>query len=34
MMAYSARGFLTRIIRCETGGEDENGLKTVASVIW
>lgn len=32
-MAYSARELLARIIKCEAGGEGENGMKAVASVI-
>ncbi|MCM0647994.1 cell wall hydrolase [Clostridium swellfunianum] len=32
-MAYSARELLARILRCEAGGEGENGMKAVASVI-
>lgn len=32
-MAYSARELLARIIKCEAGGEGENGMKGVASVI-
>jgi len=33
MMAYSARELLARIIKCEAGGEGENGMKAVASVV-
>lgn len=33
MMAYSARELLARIIKCEAGGEGENGMKGVASVV-
>lgn len=32
-MAYSARELLARIIKCEAGGEGENGMKGVASVV-
>lgn len=32
-MAYSERELLARIIQCEAGGEGENGMKAVASVI-
>ena len=32
-MAYGARELLARIIKCEAGGEGENGMKAVASVI-
>jgi len=32
-MAYSARELFARIIKCEAGGEGENGMKAVASVI-
>lgn len=32
-MAFSNRELLARIIRCEAGGEGENGMKAVASVI-
>lgn len=32
-MAYSARELLARIIKCEAGGEGENGMKAVATVI-
>ena len=32
-MAYSARELLARIIKCEAGGEGENGMKAVASVV-
>ena len=32
-MAYSARELLARILKCEDGGEGENGMKAVASVI-
>jgi N-acetylmuramoyl-L-alanine amidase len=32
-MAYSARELLARMIKCEAGGEGENGMKGVASVI-
>ena len=32
-MAYSARELLARVIKCEAGGEGENGMKAVASVI-
>lgn len=32
-MAYSDRELLARIIQCEAGGEGDNGMKAVASVI-
>lgn len=32
-MAYSNRELLARILKCEAGGEGENGMKAVASVI-
>lgn len=32
-MAYSDRELLARIVQCEAGGEGENGMKAVASVI-
>lgn len=32
-MAYSERELLARIIQCEAGGEGENGMKAVASVV-
>jgi len=32
-MAYDDRELLARIIKCEAGGEGENGMKAVASVI-
>lgn len=32
-MAYSDRELLARLIQCEAGGEGENGMKAVASVI-
>lgn len=32
-MAYSTRELLARIIKCEAGGEGENGMKGVASVV-
>ncbi len=32
-MAYSGRELLARMIRCEAGGEGENGMKAVATVI-
>lgn len=32
-MAYSERELLARVIRCEAGGEGENGMKAVANVI-
>ncbi|MBX4263203.1 cell wall hydrolase [Clostridium estertheticum] len=32
-MAYSVRELLARLIKCEAGGEGENGMKGVASVI-
>jgi N-acetylmuramoyl-L-alanine amidase len=32
-VAFSNRELLARILRCEAGGEGENGMKAVASVI-
>lgn len=32
-MAYSDRELLARIIKCEAGGEGENGMKAVATVV-
>jgi len=32
-MAYSTRELLARLIKCEAGGEGENGMKGVASVV-
>ncbi|MDF2893028.1 MAG: putative cell wall hydrolase CwlJ [Clostridia bacterium] len=32
-MAFSERELLARVIRCEAGGEGENGMKAVANVI-
>lgn len=32
-MAYSNRELLARMIKCEAGGEGENGMKAVASTI-
>ena len=32
-MAYSDLELLARIIKCEAGGEGENGMKAVASVV-
>lgn len=32
-MSFSARELLARIIKCEAGGEGENGMKAVASVV-
>lgn len=32
-MAFSERELLARIIQCEAGGEGDNGMKAVASVI-
>jgi len=32
-MSYSDRELLARIIKCEAGGEGENGMKAVATVI-
>lgn len=32
-MAYSERELLARIIQCEAGGEGEDGMKAVASVV-
>jgi N-acetylmuramoyl-L-alanine amidase len=33
IMAYSDRELLARIIRCEAGGEGDNGMKAVATVV-
>lgn len=32
-MAYSERELLARIIECEAGGEGDNGMRAVASVV-
>ena len=32
-MAYSERELLARMVQCEAGGEGDNGMKAVASVI-
>lgn len=32
-MAYSARELLARLVKCEAGGEGENGMKAVAAVV-
>ncbi|WRS27798.1 cell wall hydrolase [Oscillospiraceae bacterium MB08-C2-2] len=32
-MSYSARELLARIIKCEAGGEGDNGMRAVATVI-
>mgnify|MGYP004728550243 CR=1 FL=1 len=32
-MAYSDRELLARLIECEAGGEGENGMKALASVV-
>lgn len=32
-MAYSDRELLARMIQCEAGGEGDNGMRAVASVI-
>lgn len=32
-MAFSARELLARIIKCEAGGEGDNGMKAVACVV-
>ena len=32
-MAYSDLELLARIVKCEAGGEEENGMKAVASVV-
>lgn len=32
-MAYSDRELIARLVQCEAGGEGENGMKAVASVI-
>ncbi len=33
-MAYSDRELIARMILCEAGGEGENGMKAVATVVW
>lgn len=33
IMAYSTRELFARILKCEAGGEGENGMKAVATVI-
>ncbi len=33
MVAYNDRELMARILQCEAGGEGENGMKAVASVI-
>ena len=32
-MAYSDRELLARIVQCEAGGEGDNGMRAVASVV-
>lgn len=32
-MAFSDRELLARLIQCEAGGEGDNGMKAVASVV-
>lgn len=32
-MAYSERELIARMVQCEAGGEGDNGMKAVASVI-
>lgn len=32
-MAYSDRELLARMIQCEAGGEGDNGMRAVASII-
>ena len=32
-MAYTDRELLARLVQCEAGGEGENGMKAVASVV-
>ena len=32
-MAYSERELLARIVQCEAGGEGDNGMKAVVSVV-
>ena len=32
-MAYSDRELLARLIECEAGGEGDNGMRAVASVV-
>ncbi len=32
-MAYSVRELLARIVQCEAGGEGDNGMKAVATII-
>ncbi len=32
-MAYSNRELLARIIQCEAGGEGDNGMRAVATVV-
>lgn len=32
-MAYSQRELLARLIKCEAGGEGDNGMRAVASVV-
>ena len=32
-MAYSERELIARIVQCEAGGEGDNGMRAVASVV-
>lgn len=32
-MAYSERELLARIVQCEAGGEGDNGMRAVATVV-
>ena len=32
-MAYTDRELLARLVQCEAGGEGENGMRAVASVV-
>lgn len=32
-MAYSERELLARIVQCEAGGEGDNGMRAVTSVV-
>ena len=32
-MAYSDRELIARLVQCEAGGEGDNGMKAVATVI-
>ena len=33
ILAYSDRELLARIVQCEAGGEGDNGMKAVATVV-